>query len=100
MAPICAVCGIQGFKNFAEYSEHKNTIHGGLRIIQPERRTNRSKAEIVKQAEASWLKPFIIESGFNNATEHLKACRCPECFDKYLNKVLAWSNKITFDKPN
>jgi DNA-directed RNA polymerase subunit RPC12/RpoP len=89
MPSTCALCG-KHFQTWEEYKMHTAFRHS--QKIMPVNTSGRTKAEIVSNAESTWLRSFIIES---NNHDHLEACRCPECFSKYLDKVVKFSDDIT-----
>lgn len=65
-------------------------------VLKPENVTGRSVATIVKDAEASWLKPFLIEYNDGQIKKvheiskkiHAADCRCNECFQRALDRIV------------
>jgi hypothetical protein len=98
MSHHCALCGRIVFKTFHEYEIHRLDFHGIRAQARPLNVTGRSKEQIVREAEASWLRPYIVPTGreaithFDN-TEHLDACRCNACFQRALDKLVIESEK-------
>lgn len=97
---LCALCGQISFKYYHEYEKHRAEAHGMKTAIKPENVTGRSRAQIVKDAEESYLQPFLIETELPapteempaimaNNKEHLAACRCNACFNKQLDSLIA-----------
>lgn len=90
---MCHFCGI-GFNQWQDYQEHLASNHRnrGLEsnaktLARHHRSTSgRSKAQIVAEAEASWLAPFLVTS--SNEAEHLAACRCNVCWHKMADKLI------------
>jgi hypothetical protein len=71
-------------------------FHGLKSIVRPEKVTGRTAAQIVKEAEAGWLKPHLIGIDtpiIANNAEHLAACRCNACFQKKLDELVTNSGK-------
>lgn len=85
MPSFCPYCGI-GFDKWPDYSEHKRSHAMRSELITPVRTTTRSKAEIVQQAEETWLQPFLVTSF--SEKEHLAACRCMDCWNKLADKII------------
>ena len=83
MPSTCPICGIC-FQTWSEYHEHTRTHQH--KEIKPVNHTGRSKAQIVREAEETWLCPFIIQSSNG---EHVAACRCNLCFNKRLDAIIA-----------
>ena len=99
----CSLCGSIAFKTYHEYQVHQAVNHGLKTQIRPERITNRTVAEIVKDSESTWLKPHIVDGTVkrivlttNNDDEHLKACTCFDCINKRLDVIIA-DSQITLD---
>jgi uncharacterized C2H2 Zn-finger protein len=84
----CPYC-VATFTSFPAYETHK--AHGHRSIVVPERVTKRSKAEIVQNAEATWLAPFIVTS---DGSEHLPACRCYACVQKAFDRLVEESERL------
>ena len=79
MSHTCPLCGNVRFATFEGYKAHRMQWHGIHEITEipkPVNTSGRTKAQIVQEAEDSWLKPFILEG---NAGKHLEACRCEVC---------------------
>ena len=90
----CVHCGI-GFSKWGDYNEHLQEAHKmtsyGTVLIKPVNVSGRSKAQIVKEAEASWLAPLIITT--SNEQEHLNSCKCNVCFQKALDRLVEASGR-------
>ena len=102
MSHTCNLCGRIVFKTFHEYEEHRRIFHGIHSTIRPERITNRMPAQIVKDAECTWLKDYLIaiEGALEVTTvsnEHLDACQCDLCFQKKLDALVESSNASVRD---
>lgn len=77
-------------------------------IIVPERVTSRSKAQIVKEAESTWLKPFIIEHNDGQTKElheisiktHAEDCHCEPCIQRQLDAIIAFGDAATKELSN
>jgi uncharacterized C2H2 Zn-finger protein len=94
----CPHCGI-GFKAFKDYQEHLVT-HSHAYALESSARglvahsrmvSGRSKAQIVAEAESTWLSPYIITA--SNEAEHLEACRCQKCWHKMADKLIQTQEK-------
>jgi len=93
MAHICPHCQI-GFNVWQDYQEHLSSSHRHLALESRDRAvavnhrnvSGRTKAQIVNEAELTWLAPFIISS--SNEAEHLDACRCVKCFQRQLDRII------------
>jgi len=98
MVHHCALCGRIEFKTFREYEIHRTDFHGIKPPERPLNVTGRSKEQIVREAEAGWLKPYIVPTGkepiahFDDAP-HLEACRCNACFQRALDRLVESSEK-------
>jgi hypothetical protein len=59
----CALCGGVTFKTFELYQQHLLGHHNQepVKIITPERTTNRTKAQIVHDMEKTWGKAVYPE---------------------------------------
>jgi hypothetical protein len=88
----CPMCE-QTFKEWSDYHVHMTQYHG--RMISsaittvPLNTSGRSKAQIVDDAERSWLKCAILSD------EHTAECRCMGCFTKYLDQVVLASDSLS-----
>ena len=107
----CALCGQISFTTYHEYEAHRREFHMLKTEIKPENITGRSRAQIVAEAERTWLQPHLIMTVaptleevaakketpasedapalVANTEEHLEACRCNECFNKRLDALIA-----------
>jgi hypothetical protein len=56
--------------------------------IIPMNVSGRSKEQIVKNAEATWLAPFVIDP---LRTVCIEGCRCERCFQKACDALVAKS---------
>jgi hypothetical protein len=62
--------------------------------IKPENVTGRTPKQIVREAEAGWLKPHLIPTNgpltvtASNDSQHLDACRCMVCFNRKLDALI------------
>ena len=95
MPSTCPHCGI-GFNHWNDYHEHLASSHRHMGLESkarplPANYTGRSKAQIVREAEASWLRPLIVTT--SNEQEHLDACRCNECWLKLADKLIQSQEK-------
>lgn len=94
----CPRCGKIEFKNVGEYELHQIDFHGIKLPIRSRNESGRSSLQIVKDAESSWLKPFILEGNFiltdsTNEEKHLTACMCHQCLATKLNDMLRTTQK-------
>jgi len=76
--PKCVYCGI-GFTKWSDYNDHKG-VH--VTTIQPLNTSGRTKAEIVADAERTWLRSALVGS------EHLATCKCYQCWLKFADQVI------------
>lgn len=91
---FCALCGQISFSTYHEFELHRLNVHNVKTPIKPENITGRTRAQIVADAESTWLKDSLIEVTARpaivaNTQEHLEACRCMECFNKKLDALIA-----------
>ena len=80
----CSICGIR-FSDFLAYDNHRKNNH--MPKIVPLNTSGRTARQIIDNAEATWLKPFIVDS------VHDADCRCNSCFQKALDRLLESSEK-------
>lgn len=94
----CALCGLNGFSTYTEYETHRTEVHGMKTLIRAENISGRTREQIARDAEATWLKPYLIETDapedkpaiVSNNDEHLPACYCQAvCFQKKLDALIA-----------
>lgn len=85
MPSTCPHCGI-GFNKWEDYNEHLTTHRVALSHLLPVNHSGRSKAQIVDEAERSWLAPYLISTVYH---EHLGACKCSVCLNKRLDALIA-----------
>ena len=83
MPSTCPICGIC-FQTWSEYHEHTRTHQH--KEVKPVNHTGRSKAQIVHDAEETWLHPFIVGSV---PVLHSAECHCTPCFHKRLDALIA-----------
>jgi hypothetical protein len=100
MSHKCFLCGQISFKTLHEYETHRAAVHNIHVPIRPEKITGRNPARIISEAEATWLKPYLITANepltiTTNSQEHLSACRCNACFQKLLDATVASSDALT-----
>lgn len=98
MSHHCALCGRIVFKTFHEYEIHRLDFHGIKAAYKPVNISGRNKAEIVREAEAAYLKRYIVPTGreaiiTSSEAVHLEACRCNTCFQRALDKLVDESEK-------
>jgi hypothetical protein len=98
MPPRCARCGNVEFKTFHEYEIHRFDFHGVKPQIKPIRITGRTKEQIVRDAENTYLKDIIVPTGREviyslNEETHLPACCCDSCFQMKLDRLVEESTK-------
>lgn len=90
----CSLCGQISFQYYHEYETHRQVVHGLKSQIKSEKVTGRSKAQIVNDAEETYLKPCLIAADTEivlitgNDKVHLDACRCGVCFQKKLDNLV------------
>ena len=86
----CALCGQIEFKTMHEYETHRLIYHGIKASIKPVNVTGRSKEQIIRDAEKTWLQlqPIHMEIVANNQ-QHLNACQCEKCTVKVLDYMEA-----------
>ena len=83
MPSTCPYCGI-GFHGWGEYHEHLKTHQH--KEVKPVNHTGRSKAQIVSEAEETWLHPYLIGSV---PLVHSVDCRCNVCLNARLDAIIA-----------
>lgn len=88
----CLMCGESmpsDAEGYAAHTRAKHSVGLGFRIT-PERSTNRTTAEIVADVEHK-MKDFIFvpEDLRTPRKEHEESCRCEQCFNAQLDKILA-----------
>jgi len=99
MPSTCPHCGI-GFNQWQDYQEHLTSSHrhkalesNAKALARHHRSTSgRSKAQIVAEAESTWLAPFIVTS--SNEQEHLPICRCHACWLKLANSIIKTQEEL------
>lgn len=88
----CLMCGEQMFSDAESYAKHveaKHSLGSGIKIV-PINTTGRTKAEIVADVEHR-LRDFIMtpEEMKTPRRVHPDECRCVECFNAQLDRIIA-----------
>lgn len=78
------------------------TARLNLKGLKPVNTSGRTPKKIVADAEATWLKPYLIVPDdvmpaiVATNEEHLDVCRCNECFQRKLDELVS-STEINLD---
>lgn len=104
MVHKCALCGNISFTTFHAYEAHRLEYHNIHKAIKPENVTGRSHAQIVDEAERTWLEPHLLKLDKPIAivptTAHSEDCNCAVCFNVKLDRLLESSQKALDEVSN
>lgn len=85
---LCVLCR-QSFKDWNDYHDHMTGYHGHLiskaEHMLPRNTSGRDRVTIVREAEETWLRPYLIM----DTVTHNDECRCDSCFQKQLDALIS-----------
>jgi hypothetical protein len=85
---VCSLCGQIAFATMHEYETHRRVTHGLRERIRPTKTTNRTHDQIVRDAESTWLAPYLLRLDAPAVPAHGAGCACTACFNVRLDALL------------
>lgn len=96
----CLQCGMVILSDAESHTQHTKERHSidAIRAVVPERTSTRTTPEIVRDVETR-LRDFIVIPSDKVQPAHGESCRCSECFDKQLDRIINGQG-TTWGTPN